>query len=80
MRGVTRPPPPKPTHPSRVRIYDRDERTVGWLADPPQNPGWQIVDQQADAGVFPWWRGAELAWSFRRDRAWSGLHADAEPA
>ena len=59
MRGM-----PLPQHPARVKVTLADG-TVGWLADPPEAPigaaqRWQLVDNRADAGVWPWPRALEL--------------------
>jgi hypothetical protein len=61
MRGM-----PVPQHPARVKVTLADG-TVGWLADPPEEPvssgaaqRWQLVDDRADAGQWPWPRALDL--------------------
>ncbi len=57
---------PLPQHPARVKVTLGDG-TVGWLADPPEEPvssgaaqRWRLVDNRADAGVWPWPPALEL--------------------
>jgi hypothetical protein len=55
---------PLPQHPARVKVTLADG-TVGWLADPPEAgigaaQQWQLVDNRADAGTWPWPRAIEL--------------------
>jgi hypothetical protein len=76
MRGM-----PLPQHPARVKVTLADG-TVGWLADPPEAPTgaqqrWQLVDNRADAGVWPWPRALELERAARQP--WRRQYAAAEP-
>jgi len=73
---------PLPQHTARVKVTLADG-TVGWLADPPEEPvssgaaqRWRLVDDRADAGVWPWPRALELERAARQP--WRRQYAAAE--
>ena len=63
-----------------VRIEDRNGRTLGWLGQPPQTPGWNIVTDHADAGTWPRPRAAALDREYRHGQAWRGRFPRLTPA
>ena len=72
---------PLPQHPARVKVTLADG-TVAWLADQPEAPigypqRWLLVDDGADAGVWPWPRALELERAARQP--WRRQYAGAEP-
>lgn len=64
---------------AQVRIVDRDGTVVGWLGDPPQDPGWNVVGDRGQAGTWPWRQAAGLFTEYQKAKAWRGLRPEMVP-